>query len=364
MPLSKTSLFQARTGGYHTYRIPGVLATARGTVLAWCEARGGGGGDWDGNDLLLRRSADGGATWEAPRRLAGWEDYGPGPVSNGVMLEDRAGAVHLLYCHNYARVYAPRSTDDGATFSDPVEITAVLEGFRADYPWRVIALGPGHGLTLRRGRLVIPLWMSDGTGTEFGPGRLGHRPSAVATLVSDDDSATWQCGDLLCRHGDGAIVNPSETVLAELSDGRVLANIRSESAAHRRLTAVSPDGAGGWSAPAFQDDLLEPVCMASLLRAGWNPSRLLFANPDTLEQTYTTWACDRKRLTVKLSHDDGATWPVSRVLEEGPAGYSDLALLPDGVVLCLYECGSQVHMYDIDRLVLARFDVGWVEGGA
>ena len=99
----------------------------------------------------------------------GHDQYGEGPLSNFVMISDAAdGAVHALYCHNYSRVFHMRSHDDGLTFSEPVEITAVLNAFRRDYPWRVIATGPGHGTQLRNGRLIVPLWMSDGSGTEHG----------------------------------------------------------------------------------------------------------------------------------------------------------------------------------------------------
>ena len=73
-----------------------------------------------------------------------------------------------------------------------------------------------------------------------------------------------------------------------------------------------------------------------------------------------SWACDRKRVTVKLSEDDGRSWRASRVLEAGRSGYSDLAVLPDGIILCLYECGDIEHMGDTRSVALARFDLAWV----
>ena len=109
--------------------------------------------------------------------------------------------------------------------------------------------------------------------------------------------------------------------------------------------------------------------MASLLRTDWpkagQPGRILFANPDNLENELIppggNLAHDRKRLTVKLSYDDGGTWPVSRILEAGPAGYSDLACLRDGTVLCLYECDIVDRMCDDRYLRLARFDRNGIE---
>ena len=389
--LHKTKLFEARVGGYHNYRVPGLLTTPRGVVLATVEARRGRGGDWDGNDVLMRRSLDGGRSWGRPQTIVRCDDYGPGPVSNFAMIADQSDdRVHALYCHNYARVFYQHSADDGATFSDPVEITDVFLAFRdaslgrAAYPWRVIATGPGHGIQLSQGqhegRLIVPVWMSDGSGTEFGPGKLGHRPSSVACIYSDDvatggRAVTWQCGDFVAHtddpsHAGARIVNPSETVPVELSDGRVLFNIRSEARENRRLVSISADGAHRWSRPRFDRALLEPVCMASILRleqrAPDGTPYILFANPDNLENELIPagghLAHDRKRLTVKLSADDCRTWSASRVLEPGPSGYSDLAQAPDGSVLCIYECGMIDRMTDTANVTVASFGLRWVTG--
>ncbi len=363
--LTKQPLFEARTRGYQNYRIPGLLVTNQGTVLATAEARRGGGGDYDNNDVVLRRSTDGGKTWEEPQLIVSHEQYGPGPISNFVMLSDSEfGCMHALYCHDYARVFYLRSDDDGLIFSEPREITNVFEEFRQDYPWQVVATGPGHGLELRNGRLIVPVWMSDGSGQEMGKGHRGHRPSCVSLVYSDDHGGSWSRGDIVIPQE--TVKNPSETIAVELSDGQVLFNVRNESEMHRRMIAISPDGVSGWSEPYFDDALLEPICMASLVRYRWPTEDelgcVVFANPDNLERTMAKWACDRKRLTIKLSYDDCQTWPVSKVLEEGPSGYSDLAVLPDGTIFCLYECGIVDRMADDKYLMLARFDLEWLHG--
>ena len=370
--IQKQSIFEARQGGYHTYRIPGLCATPGGAVLATVEARRGQGGDYDDNDILFRRSTDGGRTWGAARVLVPNAAYGPGPISNFVMVADAATRrIQALFCHNYARVFALASDDDGATWSEPREITSTFAAFRASYPWRVCATGPGHGTQLRTGRLIVPVWLSDGGGTEMGRGRRGHRPSVVALIYSDDHGQTWHAGEIVCRNGDMVedcmVANPSETVMVEREDGSVLCNIRSESARQRRLVAVSADGIAGWRDFRWDGALLEPICMASLARLNWpgngQPGRILFANPDTLDRTMTKWGGDRKRLTVKLSEDDGLTWRASRVLEEGPSGYSDLAVLSDGTILCLYESGCIELMCDTRSVSLARFDLDWLLHG-
>lgn len=372
--MHRQMLFEARQGGYHVYRIPGLLTTPGGAVLASCEARQGRGGDWDPIDILTRRSLDGGRTWDVPRKLVDHTQFGEGNANNFMALADHeTGRVIVLFCHKYARYFQMHSDDDGETFSDPVEITGFLEPLREKYPWKVIAAGPGHGIQLRNGRLMVPLWMSTGEGSEFGSGKLGHRPSAVSTLYSDDHGESWQCGELVCDTG-GEILCPSEGLLLELADSRVLLNFRSESPRHRRLIAISPDGAADWSEPVFDDDLVEPICHASLIRLNWpvneEPGRVLFVNPNSEGPTPKshdwrdgwTGVGKRQNLTARLTFDDGRTWPIAKVIEPGPSGYSDLAVAPDGQVLCLFECGRVDREIGDDRcLMLARFGPEWIQ---
>jgi sialidase-1 len=154
--------------------------------------------------------------------------------------------------------------------------------------------------------------------------------------------------------------------VAQLSDGRVMLNIRNESDPRRRLVATSADGATGWTDPAYDEALLEPQCMGSLLRlyrSNRQPNPLLFANPDNLERTLPgVWnrAYDRKLVTVKASLDEGQTWAYSRVVEEGPSGYSDMTEAPDGNILLIYECGMLTKMADTQFLTVARFNFDWV----
>lgn len=365
-------LFEARSGGYHVYRIPGLVVTASGVVVAHCEARQGRGSDWDPIDILARRSTDGGVTFEPPFVLMDHRRFGvDAPINNLSCIADRVtGDVHILFCSNYARVFYMKSSDDCLSFSEPVEITSVFESFRSSYPWRVIAVGPGHSIQLGNGRLLAAVWMSDGTSGEHGKNRLGHRPSEVAVVYSDDHGASWHAGEFVVRN-TSAYRHPNESVLVQLSDGRVLCNSRSESVQHRRLVSVSEDGVSNWSEPRFDESLLEPICFGSLIATRHGA---MFANPDVLERTMPGGPggrygpdergkiFDRKQLTVQLSRDDCETWSHKRVLEPGPSGYSDLAVLDDGTLLCLYECGVVERMFDDRYLRLARFDVDWVRG--
>lgn len=375
--LETRPLFEAGQGGYAIYRIPCIVVTAGGTVLAFCEARQSTRGDWGSIDVLLRRSTDGGQTWAAALKmnrirepvarnpvvlqqgLAGGDER---TYNNPAAIVDRqSGAVHLLHCAEYARCYAMRSDDQGATWSEPTDITAVFEAFRPEYDWRVIATGPGHGIQLRSGRLLVPVWMSTGTGGH------GHRPSCISVIYSDDHGATWQRGDIVVCHSE-ATPNPSESVALQLHDGRVMLNVRNESSRHRRLVAFSADGATGWTEPVFDPALFEPICCAGLVRLGEQPgqdqNRILFSNPDSQHSPLGpgSWgAWPRENLTVRMSCDEGETWPVSRVLDPGPSGYSDLAVGPDETIYCLYERGSAGgSSLDTATLTLARFNLAWL----
>ena len=368
--LEKADLFEANSGGYAQYRIPGLVATKKGTILAYCEARKSLRGDWGTIDILMRRSTDGGKTWGPPRKMAtppenvtknpvalaqGLARPGEVTLNNPVAIADhRTGAVHFLYCVEYARCFYRRSVDDGQTFTEPVEMTAAFERFRPKYPWKVLATGPGHGIGLSSGRLIVPVWLSTGTGGH------AHRPSAASVIYCDDHGETWQRGEVVVAHPNP--VNPSESAAVELADGRVMLNIRHESEPHLRAVSVSRDGATGWSPVRFDGRLPEPVCFGSLVRfsvrSQGGKDRILFVNPHNPEGR------ERRNLTVKLSEDEGRTWPVSRPVEPGRSGYSDLAVGPDATILCLYErstaCAGTNRPYS---LCLARFNLEWLTSG-
>ena len=363
---------------YNIYHIPGIVVTAKGTVLAWCEARKrpAGVSDWDDIRILLRRCSDDGKSWSAPKSIAHVEgpkrknpfalrmkNVDPADVTynNPVLIADRDGTVHMLFCLEYERAFYQRSDDDGLSWSKPVEITATFDAFKKDYAWKVLATGPNHGIQLKTGRLVVPVWLSTGEGGN------AHRPSVTATIYSDDQGETWKSGDIAVPCTDEWI-NPNETVAIELNDGRVMLNVRSESKAHRRLVVTSPDGATNWSTPKFDDALLEPICMGGIVRYHHGgQSLILFSNPHNLDNAKGKAEPgknrDRKNLSVKLSRDEGGTWAVNKLLEDGPSAYSDLAVTKDGTILCFYGRagdGKGMSAWSGGRLTLARFNLEWL----
>lgn len=356
----RVELFQPATEGYEIYRIPGMVTTPKGSVIVYCEARKNSRSDWGAIDILLRRSTDGGETFGPPTAIPAV--VGPKPKNpvavkknlavegeithnNPVMLVEPDGRLHLLFCLEYMRCFIIHSCDDGVTWSAPEEITGAFESYRPEYEWQVLATGPGHGVVMTSGRLVVPVWLSTGTGGH------AHRPSAVSVIVSDDHGQSWMRGPLIVNTTE-VTPNPSETIAAELSNGGLLLSIRNESVRHRRLISRSPNGYDQWSAPVFEPALFEPVCMAGLISVEQSDKHcLIHVGPDSSdaappaptgeEVKGSGKSLPRRNLSIQISHDDGAHWSRRVSLERGPSGYCDLAYLPNGTVLCLFESALQ-----------------------
>jgi sialidase-1 len=341
------AVFEAGKDGYHTYRIPALIVSPKGVLLAFCEGRKGGRGDTGDIDLLLKRSFDGGRTWRETQTV--WDEADNTCGNPCPVVDASTGTIWLLLTHNLRRdteaqivdgtskgtrtVWVAKSTDDGATWSRPVEITRDVK--RPDWTW--YATGPGVGIQLRSGRLVVPC----DNKVAVSKARQSH------VIYSDDHGTTWKLGGVLGP-------NCNESQVAELSDGRLTINMRSYQANHRRLVATSKDRGMTWTEPREDATLIEPVCQASLLRhrpSAGDKNYLVFSNPASTK---------REKLTLRASEDDGRTWPIQRLLHTGPAAYSCLTTLPDGTLACLYERGRKEPY---ETITLARFPFSWLLAG-
>ncbi len=334
-PFSKTDVFVGGEDGYHTYRIPALVVTNNGTVLAFCEARKNSDRDQGDIDLALKRSVDGGKTWGALQLVH--EDGGNAPITIGnpcpIIIHD-SDTIHLLFTRNNKRLFYTRSTDEGRHWAAPEERTPVLKG--VNFPWLRIGAGPGHGIQLRNERLIVPLWYCDAEP------RAKEKRYRAGIVYSDDEGTTWQPGGLVPE----TIPRLNECTVIERSDGSLLLNMRAYKAGYR-ATAESNDGGETWSEPTLDPHLPDPTCQGSILRL--RNGNVLFTNIPGAE---------RAGLSVRLSEDEGKSWKHTRLLEAGPSAYSDLAQRADGRILCLFEWGTTRYN---EQISLATFPQSWVQ---
>lgn len=345
------NVFTSGEDGYDTFRIPALIEAADGTLLAFAEGRVGGRGDSGNIDLVLKRSRDGGATWDDLEVV--WDDGGNTCGNPCPVLDRETGTLHLLSTHNLGQdheseiiaqtsdgtrtVWVLTSDDHGASWNEPREITATTK--QPDWTW--YATGPGNGIQLRSGdqagRLVIPC-------DHIEAGTKHYYSHAIG---SDDHGATWRLLGSTPSH------QLNECAVAELADGSLLLNMRNYDRSQRaRAMTRSNDGGEIWGDVSRDPALPEPICQASMVAID-DGRTLVFSNPAS--------ETGRVKMTVRRSRDGGRTWSKGIMLHEGPSAYSSLATLDhvdDAIVACLYEAG-QDHPYESIRFRrLDRHDLG------
>lgn len=351
-PLPLTDVFVNGQDGYPAYRIPALIATQRGTLLAFAEGRANL-RDHAENDIVLKRSTDRGNTWGTLQVI---HQDGANSLGNPTAVIVRETGRVLLMYQRYAkgfdehkaepgldgpricRTFTQYSDDDGATWSNPVEVTRQVKR-----PTEVTstATGPGIGIQLARGkhsgRILMP----------FNQGPYGQWK--VYAGISDDHGQSWRYGETA---PEGAPGYANEVQFVELNDGSVMLNARNQGGGEKlRKISISRDGGLTWSRTEHDTTLIEPVCQASILRhPSDEPAKDLFLFSNPASQT------GRTNGTVRLSRDQGKTWPISRVLYPGGFAYSCLASLPDDTVGCLFERDGT------KKISFARFSIDWIEG--
>lgn len=339
-------IFKSGTGGYRCFRIPALVTTTDGTLLAFAEARKNNCSDEGDIDLVLKRSTDGGKTWG--QMMVVW-DEGDNTAGNPAPVVDRnTGKIHLLMSWNLGeddigeinegtsedtrRVFYSWSDDDGLHWSEPEEITSSVK--KSDWGW--YATGPVHGIQIRNGdykdRLVIPCDF-----IETGANRKGYSH----IIYSDDGGKTWELGGIAPQAGS------NESTVAELSDGSLMLNMRNGDPF--RLVSTSNDGGETWGEVKEDYALTEPTCQGSLLsEESDNKSVLLFSNPASRS---------RKNMTIKMSENDGETWSRSYTVYPGPAAYSDIAMVTEKKVGILFEAGEENPYGGISFKVISLTDI-------
>ncbi len=306
------------------YRIPAMIVLPKDVVLAFAESRIDPMSDLLDINIVMKRSLDGGRTWSPLQTV---EDIGQHTVSSPAPVYDRdTQTVWLPFCVDYSTLYLTESTDLGETWSEPRDMSQELGLPQNSYCHN----GPGNGIQMSTGRLIIP--------TTQGKSRV---------LFSDDHGLTWRLGQPI---GKG-----SEPQVFERTDGSLCANLRSGREIDR-IMACSPDGGATWEPWYYAAGLPDADTQASILRfttaQDYSRDRLLFSNPGVPYRGY---------FTIRMSYDEGRTWPVSKLVYQGAAGYSDLAVLSDHTILATFETGR----YDLrESITLVRVSLDWLTDGA
>lgn len=340
------ALRNAGDDGINAYRIPGIITTQAGTLIAVYDIRHNGWGDLPNDiDVGMSRSTDGGKTWEPMQTILDmgddpeWRFDGVGDPS--ILYDETTRTIWVAATWSHGdrswngsgpgfkpeetgQLMLVKSEDDGLTWSDPINITRQIK----DADWAFVLPSPGRGITMTNGTLVFPAQY------QLHPDQ-GRMP--YSTIISSDDHGkTWHIGN-------GAKPNTTECQVVELEPGTLMLNMR-DNRGGSRAVHISRDLGTTWQVHSSSRGLLpEPVCNAGLIsvRKTWIPGRpwLVFANPNTTN-------APRRNMTIKLSPDGGLTWPISQqlLLDEGiSAGYPSLTMIDEDTVGILYE-SSRSHL--------------------
>ena len=329
--ITHTDVFVSGQHGYHTYRIPAIETAADGSLIAFAEARkynmdDPGYGKQD-IDLVSKRSTDHGATW-SPMTVI--EDPGElWSAANAATLVDRSsGRLWVFYLRSRPgrstetsrpgtddmQTRARWSDDHGRSWSESRDLTAVGRDL-SDLSWRASVPGPGGVIQTRNGRLLVPMWKA---------------PFANFTIYSDDHGVTWHRSQIVPETQGGG----NENQLVELTDGRILMDIRQNTGPHR-WWSESSDGGVSWTEPRRGLEVTPVMCAIERLAGepgGAKADRILWTGPK---------GPGRTRLVMLTSEDGGKTFEGERAISSDHAAYSDLTILSDRTVGILWERGLE-----------------------
>lgn len=331
--------------GVDTYRIPGLVTTNEGSLIAVYDIRRNGAVDLQADvDIGMSRSTDGGYSWEPMKIIMDMGEWGGLPQDqNGigdpsVLVDKKTGTIWVaaVWAHGHpgernwwaskpgispketSQFMLVKSEDDGLTWSEPVNITSQIK----NPEWHLLLQGPGKGITMSDGTLVFPAQFKD-------ENEMPHS----TIIYSRDGGQTWQIGT-------GAKPDTTESQVVELSDGSLMLNMRDNRGGSRSVYTTNDMGATWQQHATSRKALPEPVCMASLIKHTYQgQDYLLFSNPNSTEK--------RENMTIKLSKDMGSTWPDANqlLLDVGAGrGYSCMTSIDEETIGILYE-GSQADLF-------------------
>lgn len=334
---SRSTLFQSGTYGYHTFRIPALVTLSAGVVMVAAEGRRDAVRDWGQIDLVVRRSIDGGRTFDEPRTVITAVGFTSGNPT--WVFDPETGVLALLFCRNVAdqhealvfegkaarTVWVSFSYDAGLSFSEPREITQQVKP--ANWTW--YATGPGHGLRLTSGRWVVPCCHAVAATTTHDDPVRSH------IIVSEDCGVTWQVGGIV------DVPRSSECGVAEVRPNEVYLDFRHDEAPNNRGGAYSTDGGTSFVWRRLHEHLTDPGCRGGVT-SGVDPNHVWLSH---------ALGPKRRDLVLEHSSDGGRSFRQVLLLAPGCAAYSDL-VCSGNRLLCAFETGEATPYERIDWLTV------------
>lgn len=355
---NSTPVFVSGQDGYKTFRIPAIISLPNGELLAFCEGRVNGAADFGNVDIVSKRSIDKGKTWSALNIIVDNDSLqagNPAPVVDFTDSQYPDGRIFLFYNtgnkneteirkgNGYKQIWYKTSTDGGRSWSNAVDITLQVHlpnlpninpayNFLED--WRTYANTPGHAIQFTkgkyRGRIYIAANHTEGN---IQPGFTNGRAHG---FYSDDHGKTFHISDNVEMPGG------NEATAAELTDGRLMMNIRNQKGdVKARIVAISNDGGSKWDTVYFDKQLPDPVCEGSILSLGIKNKKMILAFCNAADTS------QRNNLTLRISYDEGKTWKKNILIDKNPkpyenknndyTAYSDLVKLNKKTIGVLYE---------------------------
>jgi sialidase-1 len=342
-------VFRSGESGYHTFRIPAIIRAANGDLLAFCEGRKNGSGDFGDIDIVMRRSKDGGKQWGELQVVAEFNDLqagNPAPLID-LLNPEHPGRIWLFYntgnCTEQQmrermglkKIWYRVSDDGGINWQPPVNITSQVHKHSGNASlqgdWRSYANTPGHALQIMngpyKGRLVIAANHS------AGPPQARFRDYRAHAFFSDDFGKSFQLSKDVDYPGS------NESMAAELGNGGILLNSRNQSGDQKfRLLSRSRDAGNSWDTTYFDKNLIDPVNQGSVLTLGYAGNNAIIAHSHAQDSTR------RNNLMLHISRDDGRNWQPYLVIDKAPEGatkdftaYSDLVIVEPKRLGVLYE---------------------------
>lgn len=346
-------VFVSGTEGHKSYRIPAIISLPNGELLAFCEGRVNGSGDFGDINIVMKRSNDKGKSWGALQYVAEFDTLQAGNPAPVVDLTDPLypqGRIFLFYNtgndhegevrkgKGYKQVWYKTSSDAGNTWSDAVDITTQVHrpyqpqtkaAYNFPEDWRTYANTPGHAMQFLAGKYKGRIFVA--ANHSAGPPQKQSTDYDAHGFYTDDHGKTFRLGASI------NVLGSNESMAVELSDSRLMMNSRNQKGDIKaRIVSISSDGGAAWDTSYFDNDLPDPVCQGSILDLGRKKGKniLAFCNAADTKQ--------RDNLTLRISFDEGKTWPKNFLVYKGDkqgdnAAYSDIVKLSRNEVGVFYE---------------------------